>query len=170
MQFEGLFFALIMIFILPVVIISANHNAFFVVIGLVLCIHSLKSMNTIVGKNIKLNIKQNKELISELEEVINLDFKKFGKGVKIVRNLIILLFILYCFFYIQSDFLMLISVAIVLYWVRDCFQVLDDSKKITNYYINNIYSFYIKAFSFLIHLGTLVLILNVAMIKFSNDF
>lgn len=54
------------------------------------------------------------ELESDLEELIDIDIRKFGDGLSVVINMVVIVFIIYCAFFLETILLKAIaSLAIV---------------------------------------------------------
>lgn len=135
MQLEGLLLVLVMLVLIPVFALSSNDTVFFIVVALILFFSSIKS----IGDNL-LNInyeesEKSSELIDEIEDQVNIDLNKFARGLKVIRNLITILFFVYCTFYISSLWQKSVSILIILFWARELFCTLSsDSTNISEDY------------------------------------
>lgn len=121
MQLEGLIFIVLMLVIMPVISLSANHNVFFIVTAAILFIVSLRN---IYGLVLNLDMESDTaddELLADLEESINLDMRKFGIGTKVVKNLIAILFFVYSLFYVYGFWLKIMILIIILFWLYNAF-------------------------------------------------
>jgi hypothetical protein len=80
----------------------------------VLAIVSLSDILNIVKGNGFEEQEVDEELEEELEDLIDIDLKMFGTGLSIVCNLIIILFLCYCSFYLEGILLKGIAVFAIL--------------------------------------------------------
>lgn len=115
MQSKGKVIIFLVIFAFPIIAISANHQLFFGIIAAIMTIISLTNINNILKKNCFEEHEIDEELDEELEELVEIDIKKFGNGLSVVNNLISIVFLCYCSFYLETILLKaLASFAILL--------------------------------------------------------
>lgn len=118
MQSRGSMLIFLAIIALPIIAISANHNLFFVVFSAIVATVSFKSIFHILKGNEFHNPKPDEELEAELEELADIDFKKAGTGLSIVFNLIVILYLFYCSFYLNTLLLKGITALAILLQVH----------------------------------------------------
>lgn len=119
MQLEYMLLIIIMLIIIPIVAISSNDTAFYIITSIIIAISSLKSFyNNLFGINVKEMDEEDKEFIEEVESQINLDLYKLGKGFKVIKTLVIILFYIYCAFYLQHFWLKALSIFVIVHWVN----------------------------------------------------
>lgn len=119
MQLQGLMLMLFMLVIIPIMVIFSDHDIFFIIMSLILAVSSIKNIHSILfnaGHSIP---EEDEELADDLEDMINVDVKKFGTGIKVAKNLLIILFFIYSFFYIGSFYLKLTTSLVILYKVYE---------------------------------------------------
>jgi hypothetical protein len=128
MPLQGLMLILFMIIIIPILIIFSNHDVFFILISFVLLYASLKNIITKIVDFKTSNSEPEEDLSEEFEQTMNVNVQKFKKGVFVTKNLIIILFLIYCSFFI-SDFLLKTIMSIVLtIRIVDTFKALNTIK------------------------------------------
>lgn len=165
MQLRALILMLIMLILVPMVILSANHNVFFIITGLLLLILSMRNIHNYLFKVISEPDETEDELESELKESMDFDVKKFGAGTKVVKNLIIILFFLYCTFYINQLIFKMLLAFIIVYWIRDIMSNVVLKRAGDKEYGVNAVS---GLFHLTTNIGTIILIILVAMAKFAG--
>lgn len=119
MQLQGLMFMLFMLIIIPILILSTNHNVFFVVIAVALFLVSMRNMYTVLFHPAESPVESDDDMMEELEDAMNVDMKKFGTGAIVVRNLLFILFFIYCVFYVSSIWLKVLIFINIAHWVYD---------------------------------------------------
>lgn len=117
MQQQGLLFVLFMLIIIPIIMLSANHNVFFILLAIVLSVVSVRSIFSLLLNRSRDPEEMDDELMEELEETVNVDIKRFGIGTKVVRSLIAILFYVYSLFYIHRLWLKIIIIMVILHWM-----------------------------------------------------
>jgi len=105
MQSKGSMLIFLAILAFPVIAISANHNLFFAVFSAIITMVSFKSIFHILSGSGFDSPKPDEELEAELEELANIDLKKAGIGLSIVFNLLVILYLFYCSFYLNTPLL-----------------------------------------------------------------
>lgn len=119
MQLQSLFLTIFMLIIIPIMILSSNHNVFYVLMGLALFITSFKNIHYQIFDSNDYYLEDSDNSTEDIEAELNLDVKKFGIGTHIAKDLIIILFFIYCTFYIHSDWLKVAIFTLCFYWVND---------------------------------------------------
>ncbi|TYQ14790.1 UNVERIFIED_CONTAM: hypothetical protein Cloal_1169 [Acetivibrio alkalicellulosi] len=118
MPLEYMLLIIIMLIIIPVVAISSNDTAFFIITSLVLVIATIKSFHTNFFGIDKKDNSDNNELLAEIEDQINLDLYKIGKGFQTIKTLIIIVFFIYCTFYFHDLWLKALSAFVIVHWIN----------------------------------------------------
>lgn len=114
MQSKGSMLIFLAILAFPVIAISANHNLFFAVFSAIIASVSFKSIFNILTGNEFDDQKPDEELEAELEEMVDIDFKRAGTGLSIVFNLLVILYLFYCSFYLNTTLLKVITAFAIL--------------------------------------------------------
>ena len=115
MQSKSLAFLFIIIIAIPIIALSSNHEIFFVVMSLIITVISVRYIFRLLsGESLKGN-EADEEIVEELEDLIEIDVKKFGKGISVASNLLAILFMIYCAFFLETIILKAVaSFAIIL--------------------------------------------------------
>ncbi len=129
MQLQGMLFILLMLIIVPILVISSNDTAFFIIFALIMVIASFKSINNNLFNNEDDSDDSNIEFLEEIEEQLNIDINKFGAGLKVVKDLAVIIFFIYCNFYLNTIWLKVILTLLILYWVTDLKSVIHSMKE-----------------------------------------
>jgi len=87
---------------LPAIAITANHNIFFAVAATAVTFISIRQIYSIVMSNGFSESEIDEELQEDLEELTDLDIEKFSEGLSVTYNLIVLMFIFYCSFFLGT--------------------------------------------------------------------
>ncbi|MCX7922737.1 MAG: hypothetical protein N3B21_12125 [Clostridia bacterium] len=166
MQLQSLMMILFMMVIIPVMMLFSNHNLFFVVLAAVLFFSSLRNLTAKVFSVTGAPDDSDDSLYQELEDMVNIDVHKFGKGAKVAKDLIIIVFFTYCIFYIDSFFLKLLTLVAILYWIRSI--VINISVRLDTSIHDSIVKIN-KLFYIFINVATMILIVLVSWNKFVNS-
>jgi len=164
MQLQGLLFILFMMIAIPLTLLITDHNTFFVIIAIIIFTNNIKNISNIIFDNIQhifINNEENEDL-NEIEEIINLDVKKIGKGARVVKVLVVILFFIYCIFYIKLFWMKSICVLLITYWSYSLFNTFKVDEHIRIEYKTRIENF----FSISIDLLSIIIILSVIYKKF----
>jgi hypothetical protein len=138
MQLQSFLLMIFTFVILPIFILFTNHDAFFIVMSLVLLISTIRSVyiSFIGPKRVPPQIsEEEQDMLDDLESTVDFDFKRFDTGIRVAKYAIAILFYLYCSFYSKDITIKILISALIVYWI---------------YYINNILknsSTFIMAFS-----------------------
>lgn len=118
MQLEYMLLIIIMLIIIPIVAISSNDTAFYVITCIVVAISSLRSFyNNFFGISEEVMDEEDIEFLQEVESQINLDLYKLGKGFQTIKSLVVILFFIYCAFYLRYFWLKALSVFVIVHWI-----------------------------------------------------
>lgn len=162
MQLQGLMLILFMSIAIPVMILFANHNLFYILMAIILLIISIRSIHNLLFKGSQEKQDSNDELLSELEDLIDIDIKKFGVGTKVVKHLTAILFFIYCDFYTNLVYVKFLIALIILYWLTGIFCAI-----FKNVFTDRWKAKWLKeAFVMFINISTIALIMLVTCNKF----
>lgn len=166
MQEQGIFFMFLITVIAPLVLLFSNHDIFFIAVALIISITSVVNIKTgIFGKNPSEPSEDEKEAVSDLEDYINLDLEKLGKGTRVVRHSIAIIFFVYSSFYIHSSFLRVMVALALVYWIYKILQdLLNAESPVLSFFSSGLYNF-IAALS---SMAMLLVIAAAALNKFSG--
>lgn len=102
MQSKSLVFLFIVVIAIPIIALASNHEIFFAVASLLITVISVRYVfRHFSGKSLK-GTEADEEMEEELEELINIDVKRFGTGLSVVYNLLVILFLCYCAFFLDA--------------------------------------------------------------------
>ncbi len=115
MQSKSAVFILTLILAIPVLLISTNHELFFILASIIVIIASVGFIfSSISGVEFPINEKD-EQIEEELEDLTNIDIKKLGTGFSILYNMLSILLLCYCSFYLKAVvFKVIISIAVIL--------------------------------------------------------
>jgi hypothetical protein len=115
MQSKGAVLLFLAIFALPLIAISTNHNLFFILVSIAVVVFSSRDIYSLLTDNSFPNQEIDEELEEELQELVEIDLKRFGTGMSVVYNMVIVLFLIYCAFYLSKHYLkVLVAFAIMM--------------------------------------------------------
>jgi hypothetical protein len=128
-----------MLIIIPIVAISSNDTAFYIITSIIVTISSLKSFyNNFFGISEEEMDEEDIEFLEEVESQINLDLYKLGKGFQTIKSLIVILFYIYCAFYLHHFWLKALSTFVIVHWI---YTLINNLKKSFNDYSKENVSF-----------------------------
>lgn len=115
MQSKGSVLMFLLILVFPVIAIFSDHQIFFVIMSIIIAVVSCKQIyNLLSGKGFA-DRENEEELEDELEDMIDIDIRLFGTGMSIAFNLLVVVFLIYCAFFLDTVLLKGISaLAIIL--------------------------------------------------------
>lgn len=115
MQSKSSIFIFLLIIMIPILAISTNHEIFFAVTSLLLAAVAVRYIyKQLSGESFSDNDIDD-ELEEELEELIHIDVKRVGIGISVAYNLLTILFLCYCAFFLDTILLKAVaSLAIIL--------------------------------------------------------
>jgi hypothetical protein len=115
MQSKSLVFLFILIIAIPIIALSSNHELFFVMMSLIVTVLSVRYIfRLLTFESLKGN-ESDEEMEEELEDLIGIDVKKFSKGISVAGNLLAIVFMIYCAFFLETIILKAVaSFAIIL--------------------------------------------------------
>ncbi len=115
MQSKGSVLIFLLILVFPVIAIFSDHQIFFVIMSIIIAAISCRQIyNLLSGKGF--NGRENDEEIEEeLEDMVDIDIRLFGTGMSVAYNLLVIVFLIYCAFFLETVLLKGISaLAIIL--------------------------------------------------------
>ncbi|MDP4182351.1 MAG: hypothetical protein Q8942_14835 [Bacillota bacterium] len=115
MQSEGLIFIFFLLFIIPIIILFANPNVFLAILSVFVLLSSIKNINGVLfGEKNSSEIFE-EEIEEEFEDLPDIDLKKLLTGIKVVGNIIVVLFFSFCMFFVKNIIFKEISILIISY-------------------------------------------------------
>lgn len=163
MQLQGILILFVFIIMIPILILSANHNVFFVLMAIVLLLSSIKNIYNFLTKHKPVLDKEEQEMLEDFEISSDLNMKRFSAGIRVVFGLIIVLFFTYCAFYLNVFWIKIIIALAIVYRIYDIkFSIKAENleKDLEDYnFINKI--FYLSS-----NVSTVFIILAAAFYKF----
>jgi hypothetical protein len=163
MQLQGLKLMLFILVIVPAIILFSNHNVFFIVVALIILFDSFKCIFNTFSNIPPESSEEEDETLDELEELADLDVKKFGTGVKVVKDLIALLLFIYSCFYINSAVIGIVASAVIVYRVYKILKCIGHPAAGIG---DRVHNWLKKSAAVVFNLGTIVLIGAVAYDKY----
>jgi hypothetical protein len=109
MQSKGSVLIFLAVLAFPIIALSADHNIFFGITAALITISSVRSIYSLLIHNGFQQHELDEELEDDLEELIDIDIRKFGDGLSVVVNMVIIVFIFYCAFFLETFLLKLIA-------------------------------------------------------------
>ncbi|MDO8685623.1 MAG: hypothetical protein Q7J78_03020 [Clostridiales bacterium] len=131
---KGFGFFIIIMIVLPVIMLFSNHNVFFIIVGMVMLVLSLKNTYYILSGKTAREIEQ--EILAGIDGndgndgnrngnddnssslLPESEIKRLNTIAAIAGNLIIVLFFIYCSVYINSIILRIFAALLILYRVH----------------------------------------------------
>ncbi len=132
MQSKGMVLLFLAIFALPLIAISTNHNLFFVLISIVLVVLSSRDIFSLISGNSLQDQQLNEELEEELEEFVDIDLQRFGTGMSVVYNMIVVLFLIYCAFFLNTLLLKCLTAFAILMQIHFIVKKIKDKNHFYN--------------------------------------
>jgi len=117
MELEKLILFLLMLVILPIMILSSNHNIFFIITGIIIIIISIRNLYIIIFKVNINEIDDEDEYLDDPYDSEEFNIAKIGLGTVVVKNLVVILFFVYCVFHINLYILKILISIIIAYYI-----------------------------------------------------
>ena len=102
MQSKSLVYLFVIVIAIPIIALSSNHEIFFGVASLIITVVSVKYLYRQFSAESLQGTEADEDLETELEELIDIDVKRFGTGLSVVYNLLVILFLFYSAFYLET--------------------------------------------------------------------
>lgn len=161
MPLQSLFIIFVFIIILPIIILTSHDEVFFIVLSFILFIASIRNLyGLILYSNLPSDSDEEDEDFDELEEFLGFDLEKLTKGLVLVKNLSIILYLSYCSFYISNNYVKLLVLSIALYWIYDIIMYINDNYSIVNNKFLSNLSF------FVVNICTIFIIVLTTFVKY----
>jgi hypothetical protein len=167
MQSNGFSLMIFIFLALPVIILFSNHDIFFIIIALILIISSIKNLYQTIIKPPDIQ-SENESIFEDYGEDEDLSSEGMGISARIVKNLVVILFYIYCTFFIYSIAFRAVVLIIILYWLHDTINSParpTDSTDISTPPIKTNTSVQ-GALSFFVNIGSILMIIFVTCNKF----
>lgn len=101
MPLQGFMLILFMLAVIPVIALSANHEIYFIMMSLILAVASIRGIYRQLTGGYEDSGTEG-GFAEDMEEMADLDMKKFGTGIDVVKSLFIILFLIYCSFFLVT--------------------------------------------------------------------
>ena len=172
MELRGLLLVLFTIILIPLLLLSASQDAYFILMGLVLIITSIRNVKVILfrsklSEDKRLKEDKSNETIEDLEASLNININRFKIGLNIAKCMVIILFFIYCSFFLRSIFYDIPISIIILYWINNIFNIAK--RGINKLEIRTANRYELVTFLFINSLSICITIMA-AYSKFSNFF
>jgi len=118
MQSKGSALLFLVILAFPIIALSADHDRFFLEMAVLVTLSSVKSIFSLVVLKGFEKPEPDEELEEELEELVGIDIRKFGDGLSVAVNMVIIVFILYCAFFLETFLLKCIAALAIVFQVH----------------------------------------------------
>ena len=165
MPLQGLMLFLFMIITIPILIIFANQNVFFILISAILFYTSLRNIYKKVFPFKNPPTEPEDDVSEEFEQTMNVNVKKFKDGISVSKDLIIMLFFIYCTF-IVSNFLINIIIALILtFRLSNVFNSINTKEIVKNHFLIARLKAVLPIF---IDILTTIIIILISMEKYFN--
>ncbi|MCX7712031.1 MAG: hypothetical protein N2484_19480 [Clostridia bacterium] len=164
MQLQGLMMMLLMMVIIPLMILTSNHEVFFIILSLVLLFSSLRNLYELFARPEE-EIESEEEADSEeLEDFFGIDVRKLETGLSMVKNMMIILYLIYCSFYVHYFWIKIFIFSLAFYWIYDIILSVQNRERSTevNLAVTVKLSF--------VYLSTISIIILTALSKYSGYF
>lgn len=102
MQSKGSMLIFMAILAFPIIAISTNHNLFFGALSAIVAAVSFRYLYYLLVKDEFEDQQPDEDLEAELEELADINLKKVGAGLSIAYNLLVILYLIYCAFYLDT--------------------------------------------------------------------
>lgn len=102
MQSKGSMLIFMAILAFPIIAISTNHNLFFGALSAIVSLVSFRYLYYLLIKDDFEDQQPDEDLEAELEELADIDLRKVGTGLSITYNLMVILYLIYCAFYLDT--------------------------------------------------------------------
>lgn len=129
MPLQGLMFLIFMFIIIPVLVLSTNHYLFFAVTALILVVGSIRSIYRRFFNIPEDDETSEDEDAEEIEDMFDMNMKKFGTGINVIKAMFLILFYVYCSFNLNSIFLKLPAALLILLQIHEIRLALNDNSK-----------------------------------------
>lgn len=115
MQSKGSVLIFLIILVFPVIAIFSDHQIFFVIMSIIIAFVSCRYIYNLLSGNGFGDQENDEELEEELEDMVDIDIRLFGTGMSVAYNLLVILFLAYCAFYLDTVLLKgIAALAIIL--------------------------------------------------------
>ncbi len=117
MQSKGSVLIFLIILVFPVIAIFSDHQIFFAIMSIIIAFVSCRYIfNLSSGKGFS-DRENDEELEEELEDMIDIDVRLFGTGLSVAYNMLVMLFLIYCTFFLDTVLLKGISALAIIFQI-----------------------------------------------------
>lgn len=115
MQSKGSVLIFLLILVFPVIAIFSDHQIFFVIMSIIIAAVSCRQIYSLLSGKGFAGRENDEELEDELEDMIDIDIRLLGTGMSVAYNLLVMVYLIYCAFFLDTVLLKGISaLAIIL--------------------------------------------------------
>ncbi len=126
MQLQGLLFMVFFLLVLPILALSTHQLIFFAVMAAIITFGAIQNIYNYflsVGPDDDFE----EEAAEDMEDLLDLNMRNFGVGMQIVKNLLLVLFFVYCSFYLNSILLKIAAVLLILIQIYNIRKALSEN-------------------------------------------
>lgn len=124
MQPQGFTLLLFILLGLPVFLLTSDHNIFFVILSVFLLFTSIQRLTGVFFPAQAASSESDEGTTEELEESLHINIRRFNVGLGVAKNLIVLLFLLYCTFFIHHMIAIVLISAVIAFRIFDTMKLL----------------------------------------------
>jgi len=118
MQSKGSALIFLAVLAFPIIALSTDHNIFFAVAAILVTLESVKSLYYLIVFNGFEQPEPDEEFEDELEELIDIDVRKFGDGLSVAVHMAVIVFTFYCAFFLETVLLKIIAALAIMLQVH----------------------------------------------------
>ena len=122
MESKSLLFLFVLVIAIPIFALSSNHELFFGIASLVVIIISVRNIVRLAADKSLEDDEPDEETVEELEDMMDIDAKKFGRGVSIICNMLIILLLIYSSFFLAALYMKIICALAILLQIHFIFK------------------------------------------------
>jgi hypothetical protein len=117
MSIESMLMFILTLILVPVLLIASNDTLFFMVLGVILVFAALKSLHSILfGTDMELD-ESEPGILDEIEDLISFDLNRFRVLYKNAKSILVIVFFVYCTFYLNPLWLKFLCAFVIVYWL-----------------------------------------------------
>jgi len=117
MSIESMLMLILTLILIPVLLVASNDTLFFIVSGVILVFAALKSLyNILFGTDMEFD-ESEPGVLDEIEDLISFDLNKFRVLYNNAKSILVIVFFVYCTFYLNQLWLKFLCVFVIIYWL-----------------------------------------------------
>lgn len=114
MQSKGGILFFLILLVSPVIAILSDQQIFFVIMSIIVALVSFKYIYSLLSGNGFNDRENSEELEEELEDLIGIDIRLLGTGMSVLYNMLVILFLIYCAFFLDTILLKTVTAFAIL--------------------------------------------------------